>query len=164
MRILTFSLAIALVIASTQTWACRRPAVEQFQRENDARERKQLQQMIADTAESADLIFIGRVLDITVIQDKEHKVETHSPKFEALKVLKGTAPDSQILSWEVPLDSIHVTCGPIGEFHVIDLLPTYRYLVFARAGKIIHARQIIDWPQDVSYEEELQIAQQHVGK
>ena len=164
MKISNFALGtLLLALVLPQAWACRRPAVEQFQRENDAGERKELQRLIADTTKSADLVFVARVVSVDSTPDKKRGVAQYSPKFELLKVLKGSVATLRAVSWEEPLNSFHFPCGPIGGFHIIELDPTYRYLVFVRAGKIIHARKVIDWPQEVPYEEELKIVRKHLG-
>lgn len=164
MRFSNFIFAIFLLtIASASAWACRRPAVEEFQRKNDAWERKELQRLIAENAEAADLIFVGTVLSVEMVQDEKHDLDRYSPKFDLLKVLKGSISILPSVVWKIPSNSIHIPCGPLGEFSNIELQPTFRYLVFVRAGKIIRARRVIDRPQEVPYEEELQIVRKRLG-
>ena len=164
MRFSNFIFAIFLLtIASASAWACRRPAVEEFQRKNDAWERKELQRLIAENAEAADLIFVGTVLSVEMVQDEKHDLDRYSPKFDLLKVLKGPISILPSVVWKIPSNSIHIPCGPLGEFSNIELQPTFRYLVFVRAGKIIRARRVIDRPQEVPYEEELQIVRKRLG-
>jgi hypothetical protein len=140
---------------------------------------------VALVGDTADLIFVGRQVGGEQPEGATDS-DWRGADFAVERVLKGKAPATLSLQWRenpevvaapkagaessasdvVELDVVVIGCsGPQdNSFMLVDLgnyedKPGFRFLVYAKAGRILRANRFQEGPPPLTAEEELQLVQ-----
>lgn len=178
MRSTAFPLALIVLMCSlsSTTIACsgRFPVEDwrQFRVDQDQRERV----FVKEVSERADLIFVGSVANGG---GDPFKNPAQQAVFRVERLLKGKAEGIVTLGWSADrnedatpqgdsqtLDKVEVSCWPPDDFDQLDFYQSegYRYLVYAKDGKVLRASQFVVGPDYLSADEESEMISADDGK
>lgn len=163
MRKLSTALALAIAwIGAAQ--AC--PVLNEADAIQEAKaDRSELQRLVRSTTKAADLVFLGRLAEATEQQVPAAEppgaidMTRHRLVFERVAAFKGFPPSRLELFWDEG-PSIDVSCNAVAFFRQVRVLPTYRYIVYAKDGKILAASLVQDWPTGLTHDEELSLVRE----
>lgn len=157
--------AILLLVASlqpAQALACSRLTPEAATRERQALIESAKSQAIA-LRDEADLVFVGVLTkmmlsgETTKDNDGRHvNMQLHRAQFLALDTIKGSSVKGQVLEYSLNKNLVVVSCGgtPFRESLPRENGEGERYLVYAKAGKILRTNHIPTESQVLSGTEE----------
>lgn len=125
------------------TWAW--PDEESYKEALSELERKTKQRAL-ELYKNADLVFVGFLESISYEHDPDGESYTVKAVFKDTRDLKGTARETQELSWRVDLNEA-VDCTE--SFLLVDVQEQNTYLVYSKEGEVQRTNLYLEYPHRI---------------
>ena len=158
-------LAAILALSSNAVRACPNLS-EKESIESAEQDQAEVQAAVADILSEADLVFIGRLLDVkeqtelrSSIDGDPREIETTWVTLEVLGRIKGDSGAIINLMFERDLGVIEVGCNSLVGFREVSFISGkgYRYLVYSKNGVVLRENTVVDWYSELTSQVELEM-------
>ena len=163
-RTLPVLLAVAVALAAGKASSC--PVLSEPEAiEAGVKEHAESRRLVNEVAARADQIFIARLASANeerLVRESpdgaELSIVRTTATFEILRSLKGGVTGEQAYFWERIDNRIVFGCSGLTHFYEVgSLLPTYRYLIYAREGEVLRANTVVDWFEGLDVPREIEL-------